>query len=581
MADRSGSGETLWISAASALVGVGAVTWLGGVLAQLVVSLTVHRASATAGLRSLAQPGDPGRAWHTSVGPPILYWTLVGLVAVGAGTTAWALRQWLPGGGQSARGGLAGRRETEKAAGGGALLRRASSLRPQVADARLDELGFVLGRSDRGVACWASVEDSLVVLGPPRAGKGLHLVIPAILDAPGAVVTTSTRPDNLAATLASRRRRGPIAVFDPQGLAQGIGDVVRWSPLRGCETPRVAIARAEALCAGGSDGVENASFWSQQSRIAVRCLLHAAALEGREPVDVLRWSLSPNAADEAAQILLRHPRAAPTWATALDAILGADPRQRDSVWAMVTNAFAALSDPQVLDAVTPRRGETFDPRDFLRRSGTLYLLGTAAGAAATATLVTALLEDITETARSMAAAMPRARLDPPLAVILDEAANYPLPSLLPLMSEGGGSGLSTLVVLQSLAQARARWGRDETSALWDSAILKIVLGGSANAEDLRDLSALLGSFEAERTSRSKGETGRTSTSTSVQDRPVLEVGDLRTLPFGTAMLIARAAPPIRLKLRPWTARRDAGSINESRDAVEASLRAAAEDRNRG
>ena len=38
---------------------------------------------------------------------------------------------------------------------------------------------------------WASVEDSMLLLGPPRSGKGLHLVIPMILDAPGAVVTTS------------------------------------------------------------------------------------------------------------------------------------------------------------------------------------------------------------------------------------------------------------------------------------------------------------------------------------------------------------------------------------------------------
>lgn len=51
---------------------------------------------------------------------------------------------------------------------------------------------------------WSSVEDSTLILGPPRSGTGLHLVINAILDAPGAVVTTSTRPDNIAATLAAR-----------------------------------------------------------------------------------------------------------------------------------------------------------------------------------------------------------------------------------------------------------------------------------------------------------------------------------------------------------------------------------------
>jgi type IV secretion system protein VirD4 len=48
------------------------------------------------------------------------------------------------------------------------------------------------------------VEDSILLIGPPRSGKGAHIVINTILDAPGAVVTTSTRPDNLTATLRAR-----------------------------------------------------------------------------------------------------------------------------------------------------------------------------------------------------------------------------------------------------------------------------------------------------------------------------------------------------------------------------------------
>ena len=50
------------------------------------------------------------------------------------------------------------------------------------------------------------------------------------------------------------------------------------------------------------------------------------------------------------------------------------------------------------------------------------------------------MEDVVEAARRRAAASPGARLDPPLSLVLDEAANYPLPSL---MSEGGGTGIST------------------------------------------------------------------------------------------------------------------------------------------
>ena len=76
-----------------------------------------------------------------------------------------------------------------------------------------------------------------------------------ILDAPGAVVTTSTRPDNITVTHAARRSLGrPVAVFDPQGLAAGVPDGLRWSPVRGCDSPQTAMIRARGLSAGTGNG---------------------------------------------------------------------------------------------------------------------------------------------------------------------------------------------------------------------------------------------------------------------------------------------------------------------------------------
>ena len=92
----------------------------------------------------------------------------------------------------------------------------------------------------------------------------------------------------------------------------------------------------------------------------------------------------------------------------------------------------------------------------------------------------------------------------PLGLILDEAANYPLPSLGALMSEGGGTGITTLASLQSLAQARDRWGREQAQGLWDSAIVKIILGGGSDADDLGDIARLVG----ERTEREYSETNQ-------------------------------------------------------------------------
>lgn len=466
------------------------------------------------------------------------------------------------------------RAEVRRTAGRRRLRNSAPTLLPGRSGTSLRDVGYRIG-SSRGVTCHASIEDSVVILGPPRSGKGLHLAIPLILDAPGAVVTTSTRPDNLAVTLRSRQVTGPVAVFDPQGLAPGIRSSTRWSPIRGCRDPHVAMIRAKGLTSGSADGTTDANFWQASAEQAVRCLLHAADLGGRTSRDLYRWSLSAIHASEAVHILATHENAAHAWDQALDGILNADPRQRDSVWAMVTIAFNALGDPTVLDALSPGPGEDFDPDSFLAAKGTLYLLGTSTGATATSGIVAAFIEDIVETARRQAAVAPGARLDPPLSLILDEAANYPLPSLPSLMSDGGGTGISTVVVLQSLAQARHVWSEHAAQAIWDAAIVKIILGGGSNARDLEDLSRLIGQREKVTRSTSRGADGRRSTSSSTSEVPIVEPAQLRTLPFGTAILLMRAAAAIALSLQPWTTRTDAKRLIADRAAVEAEIRAGA------
>ena len=572
-----------------ALFLLAAVLDLAGSLAIHLAGHDVARGDLLAGLVALRHVGDPALAWHGPVGSVGLYWSVtagVMLVVVGlvAGVLVVIRRAHRDGEDRStfsvARAGCATRDEVRRAAGPDALLARAGALRPSVLRPGLGDCGVALG-SSRGISCWSSVEDSVVILGPPRSGKGLCLVVGMILDAPGAVLTTSTRPDNLAVTINARSSSSrPVAVFDPQGLARGIGSPSNWSLVRGCAEPGVAMVRARALCADASSGTENASFWAEQTVSATRCLLHAAALGGRDARDLYRWSLSASMAREAVAILLRHRGCASGWAEALDAIVSADQRQRDSVWAMVANTFAALADPDVLAAVSPGPGTELVPEELLRRRGTLYLLGTSTGAVGTSGLVSALVEDVVECARRLAAGSPRARLDPPLGLVLDEAANYALPPLASLVADGGGSGITTTVVLQSLAGARHRFGRDAAQAIWDASITKVVLGGGANADDLVDLSRLLGERDVtERSESVHAGDARRSFSYATRQRPVLLPDELRRLPFGTALLLQRSAPPILLTLRPWTTRRDAAELLDGRQAVEQAIESASSDHN--
>ena len=534
-----------------------------------------------AGLAVLLNTANPAAALDAPGLHPVAYWVTAGILLALTGAIGWWVWRALRDHGRQRKAdpyriaGVATRADVTRHASSPALLRRARHLRPSLARPRPEDVGYRIGTS-RGSEVWASVEDSILLIGPPRAGKGAHIVINAILDAPGAVITTSTRPDNLTATLHTREHIGPVAVFDPQHLADGVPAGLRWSPIRGCEDPLTAMIRATGLAAGtglSAGGVEGGGFWEGKTRTALQALLHAAALDHRPPAELFRWTLDPVAAADAVAILTNHPGAATGWADSLQAMIESDPRTRDSIWQGVSLALAALADPRVLDAVSPGEGEDFGPEAFLRARGTLYLLATGAGANNSAALVAAFVEDLVEAARRLAARSPGARLDPPVLLALDEVGNLaPLPSLPTLMAEGGGTGITTMPVLQSLAQAREKWSENAAGAIWDASIVKIILGGASNSRDLHDLTTLIGERDEITDSTTIGDHGSRSNQRSIRRVPIMPPDTIRTLPFGTALVLLRSAPPIVTRLRTWTTRPDAKELLAGRADIEAMLR---------
>ena len=74
---------------------------------------------------------------------------------------------------------------------------------------------------------------SVLAFGPPGSFKTHGLVIPAILEWQGNLVTTSIKPDVLRATCAHRASLGAVWVYDPLGLSGVPG--ARWTPLAYCQ----------------------------------------------------------------------------------------------------------------------------------------------------------------------------------------------------------------------------------------------------------------------------------------------------------------------------------------------------------
>ncbi|GAA1558522.1 hypothetical protein GCM10009691_35710 [Brevibacterium picturae] len=567
----------LILIAVGGLLGVAFILRLAGSVAAFLTGTPQPTTGAAGGVSVFFNPGDPGGQLGAADLNPFVYWVVAALMLgalVAPGFWAWGLlRRTIR---QAAldphrQEGTATRHEIAQTASTKALMHRASTLRPTLENPTPRDVGYRLGTAHRHEV-WASVEDSILLVGAPRSGKGLFLVIPAILDAPGAVVTTSTRPDNVTACLRARKRIGPVAVFDPQHLAEGLPAGLRWSPIRGCESPQTAMIRAAGLASAtglSAGGVEGGDFWEGKTRAALRALLHAAALDRRTPTELFRWTLDPTSAADAVAILTNHPDAATGWADSLASMIDADPRTRDSIWQGVSLSLAALADPRVLDAVSPGEGEEFDPEAFIQQRGTLFLLATGAGAGNSAALVAALVEDLVETARRLAARSAGARLDPPMLLALDEIGNLaPLPSLPTLMAEGGGTGITTLAVLQSLAQARDKWSEHQAGAIWDASIVKILLGGASNSRDLQDLSTLIGERDELTDSTTVGDYGSRSNQRSVRRIAILPPDRIRTLPFGTAVTLLRSAPPIITDLRAWPNRPDGAQLKADRAEVE-------------
>jgi len=180
------------------------------------------------------------------------------------------------------------------------------------------------------------------------------------------------------------------------------------------------------------------------------------------------WGVRGDTERTAQKILLEHPDAAFGWGQSLKSILDGDPKMLGSRWFGVEGALAGLAVPLVRETLKPAGpAEELVPAKFIRDRGTLYLIGTKSGGGAMAPFLIAMMDEITETAREMAIRLPGNRLDPPLSLVLDEIANMSSswPGLVTLMSDGGGLGISPLVVLQSLAQARGGWGAEEAQAV--------------------------------------------------------------------------------------------------------------------
>ncbi|HEX4127915.1 MAG TPA: type IV secretory system conjugative DNA transfer family protein [Acidimicrobiales bacterium] len=399
----------------------------------------------------------------------------------------------------------------------------------------------------RPVGLAAETAQSLVVIGPTQSGKTTSLAVPAILGWQGPVVAASVKSDLLRHTLGTRARQGQVWCIDPTGCTGARAST--WSPLTGCGEWREACRAAAELCeaAKGAGTTADGEFWYATAGKLLAPLFVAAALDGRTMADVVRW-VDMQEAGEVAAILER--AAPPEVLHAAEATWCRDERTRSSIYTTAETVLAPFAHPPP----GPVADGTFEPEHLLGGANTLYLCAPAHDQRRLRGYFTALTQAVLSYAFSRATFSGRP-LDPPLLVVLDEAAHIaPLPELDGLAATCASHGIQIVTIWHDLAQVRGRYGARAPTVL-NNHRAKLFLPGIADPDTLDYASRLIGDEQASHPSITRDPSGKRSTTSTTTPRRLLPPEALRCLPRGRAVLVYGTLPPARLQLRPWWAQR--------------------------
>lgn len=421
----------------------------------------------------------------------------------------------------------------------------------------------ILGRHGRSPIA-GEERASVVVFGPTTTSlKTTGLAIPAVLEWDGPVVATSVKSDLLLSTLTHRRQLGEAMVFDPTGVT-GVASV-KATPLSGCGSWRGAKLVAHRLVrsarSSGSTGLEDGDFWYSAAAKLLEPLLFAAASSGGEMADVIRWL---NDAAETEPEVTERLRAAPESEDALSAWAAnwsREERQRSSIYTTAETIMQAFSDPRVLEASS--RADYTPARLLDGRANTLYLCASDYEQERLRPLFATMIAELVAVVSDISAETGKP-IDPPLLLVLDEAANIArVPDLAGLASTGAGKGIQLLTVFQDFAQVRASYGK------WAETIVnnhrgKVFAGGIGDPETLSFISNVVGEGEFRQRSETAGEKGRTSSTEASTYRALASASVVRGAQPGTALLIYGHLPPTRISLRPWFVDRDLRGLVEGR-----------------
>lgn len=386
-------------------------------------------------------------------------------------------------------------------------------------------VGYI-GRPRARLAVTTNVQ--MAVLAAPRTGKSSGLVIPALLEHQGPVITTSVRTDVVEHTLARRKRLGRVWVWDPFGETTDA-----WDLLQGCEEWEHALLVARWLGRARQIGEGiNQDYFDQEAEGLVAPYLHAAALTpDATATDVYRWILDRD--DKTAAHILDDVGATDA-RDRLQAVYAYTERQRDGIIGTAAVQLKAYGHPAAVR--TARRCEGITPEALFDGPNTLYIVAGREHqqllAPPVVTMVSSLLYWLSERENRTGRG-----LSPQALFALDETASIaPIQDLPQILATSLGSGARFLTVWHSVAQIRRHFGVDAAAEILALSQAKVFMGSITDQFTRQEVVELLGQRQ-----RFHGPEGGSA--------HVMTAQALQRTTAGEGLLINGELPPIIFKQR--------------------------------
>lgn len=440
------------------------------------------------------------------------WWLTVGLLCCGETVAAATVLRWLD---AIASQPVADRRFWQLRGISPRTFGRTHTIAPLLVDRRQADQIVIGTHRHRRLAVQKNVH--LLIVAPPRSGKTAGIIIPALLDHAGPVISTSVRTDVRDRTLTRRSALGDVYEWDPFSQT---GNSDLYDPIHGCKSWAHALRVARWLTSAvklGSGGSQD--YFTDEAENLLAPLIHAAAFARNGSIcNVFDWLQTKNpdmpvAVLEQAGTMYGEQKDVQDGCAAaiarLESVFAYNPRQLDGLIGTARVMLKVYGDPKArATAQTWRAKNTgrrvLTPQALLGRrkggeepSNTLYIVADRDDQKGLAPIIVTMLSELVYYLDQQ---YNRGRELPVSAMFaLDEAAQIaPLEDISRIMSASLPNS-RFLTVWHSVSQIQDRYGQHAAREILALSQAKIYLGSNTDSETIGEVNRLIGQQAGDQT----------------------------------------------------------------------------------